>query len=136
MADGLRGSQPPRPAIVVLAAGAPAVVREVAAGIEEEGVPFQTGPLSDRSAAADLAMRAAARSGLQVGVGVGAAGDVSVCHVRLEQPVFDLAAGTARPLVRLVGHNAARMVVGLPLKTMPDGEFAEFCGHVGLDTRA
>lgn len=114
-----RGGQPSRPVIVVLADGAESVVREVLAGIEEEGVPSVAE--ADRAAtAADLATLAASRSPLQVGVGVGAAGDVCVCHAKLDQPVFALPAGSADIAVRTLGHNAARIVAGLPLRTLAD----------------
>lgn len=111
--------------IVVLADSAGPAVREVLAGIEEEGVPYSAQPVTDADhgmAAADLAIRAATQSPLQVGVGVSAAGDVCVCHARLDQPVFELAAGSASAAIRTLGHNAARIVAGLPLKTLTDAD--------------
>lgn len=128
-----RGGQPQRPVIVVLAAaGAQQTVRAVLAGIEEEGVPSVAEPVADPdrdAAAAHLAKRAAARSPLQVGVGVGGDASVSVCHAKLADPVFELAAGSATGAARTVGHNAARIVTGLPLKAIDEA-------HVGLDSAA
>ncbi|MGU3502949.1 glycerol dehydratase reactivase beta/small subunit family protein [Mycobacterium sp. C31M] len=114
----LRGGAPARPAIIVFSGGADQVVREVLAGIEEEGVPREAHIVTDPAGAAELAIRAAGQSPLQVGVGIGAAGEVSVCHAKLEQPVFELTAGAAPILMRTLGHNAARMVAGLPLRTL------------------
>jgi len=98
-------------------------VREVLAGIEEEGVPSSSQPVTDADrgiAAADLAVRAAMQSPLQVGVGVGAGGDICVCHAKLGEPVFELPAGSPDTAARTMGHNAARIVAGLPLKTLTD----------------
>jgi hypothetical protein len=109
--------------IVVLAAGGEAVMREVLAGIEEEGVPSSASAVAaaDREVcAADLAQRAAMQSPLQLGVGIGASGDIRVCHAKLGQPVFGLPAGSAPSAARTMGHNAARIVAGLPLKDLPD----------------
>ena len=118
-----RGGQPSRPVIVVIAAGAGPAVREVLAGIEEEGVPSSAQPVAETDrgiAAADLAVRAAMQSPLQVGVGVSAAGDICVCHAKLVQPVFELPAGSPNVAARTMGHNAARIVAGLPLKALTD----------------
>lgn len=108
--------------IVVLSAGGP-LEREVVAGIEEEGVPSAVqavpgGDIESALCATDLAVSAAQRSTLQVGVGVGEAGDVCVHHARLAEPLADLTSGSAtgRETARALGHNAARIVVGLPLK--------------------
>ncbi|MGW0161552.1 glycerol dehydratase reactivase beta/small subunit family protein [Mycobacterium sp. NPDC003323] len=118
MADGFRSapSQPQPPTVVVASDGPDPTVREVVAGIEEEGVPFTVESVTGQSATA-LAQRAAAQSSLQVGVGVDAAGEVSVCHAKLEQPVFELAGGSSPAQLRTLGHNAARIVAGLPLRT-------------------
>lgn len=125
----IRGGQPSRPVIIVLAGGAGPTVREVLAGIEEEGVPSSAPPVADDDhglAAADLAVRAATQSPLQVGVGVGAAGDICVCHAKVAQPVFELPAGSSHPAARTMGHNAARIVAGLPLKALTDGGTGHF----------
>lgn len=95
-----------------------AVTRDVLAGIEEEGVPYAVTTVAEDVPVADLARRAAMRSPLQVGVGIGAGGGVCVHHDMLEDPLPELSsADTAdSAAARTLGHNAARIVVGLPLK--------------------
>ena len=118
------GGQPEPPVIVVLSAGAGPVLREVLAGIEEEGVPYsvERGSAGDvATSAVDLARRAARRSPLHVGVGVGASGDVCVHHDKLDEVVAELCSGDAAhpDAARILGHNAARIVVSLPLRPLP-----------------
>jgi hypothetical protein len=111
--------------IVVLTGGSGPTEREVLAGIEEEGVPSSSQPAAEADrgiAAADLAARAAMQSPLQVGVGVSASGDICVCHAKLARPVFELSAGSPNAAARTMGHNAARIVAGLPLKSLTDRE--------------
>lgn len=117
------GGQPDRPVIVVLTAGG-AVEREVLAGIEEEGVPYSVLTTDSDATASDLARQAALRSPLRVGVGIDGRGDVCVHHDQLADPLPELSSGAAdAELARLLGHNAARIVVGLPLK--PDSRFGQ-----------
>ncbi|MDF1899413.1 glycerol dehydratase reactivase beta/small subunit family protein [Mycolicibacterium smegmatis] len=116
--------QPERPVIQVFTAltGASgeyaAVTRDVLAGIEEEGVPYAVTTVAEDVPVADLARRAAMRSPLQVGVGIGAGGGVCVHHDMLEDPLPELSSADPADSVaaRMLGHNAARIVVGLPLK--------------------
>lgn len=110
--------QPDRPAIVVLSAGGREVERNVLAGIEEEGVPYLLVPGDAQVPAAELARRAALRSALHVGVGVGARGEVCVQHAKLSDPLPELSSGggAGHAAVRRLGHNAARIVAGVPLK--------------------
>lgn len=117
------GKSPVRPVIVVRSAAAGVVEDAVLAGIEEEGVPYlverDADPDGSGSAAAvDLARIAAHRSPLGVGVGIDAAGGVCVQPEKVSDPITDLTAapadGPAR--ARLLGHDAARICVGLPLK--------------------
>ncbi|MET4433002.1 glycerol dehydratase reactivase beta/small subunit family protein [Mycolicibacterium sp. 624] len=117
--------QPEPPVIVVLRAADGPQLREVLAGIEEEGVPYsvQWPPRinTEAASATGLARQAALRSPLHVGVGVGAAGDVCVHHDKLSEPLSELCSDGAadRDVARTLGHNAARIVVSLPLKPMP-----------------
>ena len=111
--------QPQPPAIVVFGAGAGAIEREVLAGIEEEGVPYSVVPQpmdTPGMPAAELAVRAARRSPLQVGVGIGATGQVWIHHAKLAEPLPDLGSHGAADAAtaRALGHDAARMVVGVP----------------------
>ena len=112
------GGQPDKPSIRVLSHAAGPIEIEVLAGIEEEGVPS----LVERPDGADdadaLAKMAAGRSSLSVGVGIGANGDVCVRHDKLVAALPELSsAGAADPATaRRLGHNAARIVVGIPLR--------------------
>lgn len=130
----LEGGQPEKPAIYVLSASPGPVEREVLAGIEEECVPYVLSRLVDISfpeAGADVLAREAARlSSLDVGVGIDLHDRVSVRHellggpIRgsiqdpLEDPMQGLACDGAadRSAARDAGHNAARLVVGVPLR--------------------
>lgn len=114
------GGQPLPPTIVVLVAGEPdpgaAPLRQLLAGIEEEGVPYEVVPATSTSAGA-LAADAALRSTLAVGVGVADDGTVAVTHRTLsaDQPIVELGARVDDEVVRSAGRSAARVVVGLPL---------------------
>lgn len=112
------GGQPDRPAIVVVSAGSCEVERDVLAGIEEEGVPYLLVAGDAEVPAAELARRAALRSPLHVGVGVDAKGEVCVQHAKLADPLPELSSGGTADAAagRQLGHNAARIVVGVPLK--------------------
>lgn len=109
------------PTIVVICPLQTPLLREVLAGIEEEGVPYSAtvlsvveSPLPD---AVTLAHRAAQRSSLDVGVGIDASGYICVHHTKraeadpIELSNANVEAGDARRF----GHNAARVVVGVPL---------------------
>ena len=111
------GGQPVPPAILVISCGAASVEHQVLAGVEEEGVPAVLEHRVGGAICGDahaLARAAAAGSSLGVGVGIDAHGGVSVAHDKLAGPTDGLfgGAGSARTL----GHNAARMVVGIPLR--------------------
>lgn len=114
------GGQPVPPAIVVISCGAKDLEDQVLAGIEEEGVPAV---LARRSAADDahlLARSAALDSSLSVGVGIDADGAISVQHEQLAGPTAGLHSGPAvsSAVARTLGHNAARIVVGIPLRAV------------------
>jgi len=111
------GGQPERPAILVLSAAAGPVEDEVLAGMEEEGVPSVVERPRHDADAITLARTAAARSSLSVGVGIDADGRVCVQHDKLPDPLPELySPGPAEPATaRSLGHDAARIVVGIPL---------------------
>ncbi|GAA1252122.1 glycerol dehydratase reactivase beta/small subunit family protein [Prauserella halophila] len=130
------------PTVVVRCAGERGV-RELLAGIEEEGVPVRLAGADGRdleargdgesgtaagvnTTAVELAHAAARASPLDVGVGVDAEGRVCVHHAKrpADRPV--VTADSTR--ARWCGHNAARLVVGLPLKEPPD-EMEETWSH-------
>ncbi|MCW0212510.1 MAG: glycerol dehydratase reactivase beta/small subunit family protein [Pseudonocardia sp.] len=110
------------PAVVVLVAGPVevAVLREVRAGAEEEGVPTSVvahdGPDQHADATA-LAHTGALRSPLDTGIGLDAAGGVAVHHATLplDRPVRVLTPGADPAHLRLAGRTAARIVKVLPL---------------------
>lgn len=89
------------------------IIREICAGLEEEGVPFITEFCSENLDATELAVRAAFLSPLQVGVGVDRQGRGALHHEKLTQsaPYIAENGGNGRAL----GKNAARLVKGLPL---------------------
>lgn len=110
-------------------------LREITAGLEEEGVPYRiengrTGDAVENGRAGDavengrtggareLAFAAARASTLGVGVGVDAAGNICVHHAKLppDAPALAGTASDARGIARTMGHNAARLVVGIPFK--------------------
>lgn len=109
-----------RPAVVVhRSPGAPpAVLREVCAGAEEEGVPTDVVDVPDQPEdAVGLAHAAARASQLEVGVGVDAAGAVAVHHGKLPEhgPAAATGPGAGPRDWRRAGRTAARIVTGLPL---------------------
>ncbi len=108
------GGQPVPPAILVISCGAGSVEHEVLAGVEEEGVPAVLERRVGNGDAHALARVAAADSSLGVGVGIDSHGGVSVAHEKLTGPTDGLFGGAES--ARNLGHNAARMVVGIPLR--------------------
>ena len=91
-------------------------LREVQAGMEEEGIPYSI-IQKDEPDATLLAYQAACHSKLGVGLGIGPDG-VAIQYDKLpvSQPLFQLTtAGTASDW-RRYGYNAARLVKGIPFK--------------------
>lgn len=107
------------PAITILDAGAPdEVLREVCAGAEEQGVPTEVLPAPARpGSVAELAHTAAARSRLEVGIGLLRDGSVAVQHATLPStaPAMAVEAGMPPAACRSAGRTAARIVTRLPL---------------------
>ena len=114
----------PRPAVLVYrhpAAPAP-VLRQVCAGVEEEGVPTDVvdvpGPDdAPPPSAVALAHAAAGESRLGVGIGLDSSGAAVVHHGTLPErtPVAAAPAGAAPSDWRRAGRIAARVVKHLPL---------------------
>ena len=91
-------------------------IREVQAGMEEEGIPYVV-MQSNQSDVVALAYQGACTSKLGVGVGIGVEGlCIHYSKLPAEEPLFALkVAGT--PLEwRHFGYNAARLVKGIPFK--------------------
>jgi hypothetical protein len=115
----LEGGQPDKPAILVLSSVTGPIENEVLAGIEEEGVPCVVERPSGNADADALGRLAAGRSSLSVGVGIDDHGRVSVQHQKVAEPPSGLSTVGPADLksARTLGHNAARIVVGIPLRT-------------------
>jgi hypothetical protein len=113
-------SPPEMPTIVVVSRGPREMLREVLAGIEEEGVPYSVSdaPTGGVDALA-LAYFAARLSRLAVGVGIDVDGRACIQHDKrpAPDPVAVSAVRAGLPTARRFGHNAARVVVGIPLKS-------------------
>ena len=111
--ERLRG--PSRPEIVIYYAPgmvSSPVLREVLAGLEEEGVPANA--LAGRfSEAATLAALAARESQLEVGLGIGSDGSVGIGHSRCKP---DAPLLVSKGAAWAMGSNAARLVKGIPLR--------------------
>ena len=111
-----------RPSIIITAcphAGFEAKLRELKAGMEEEGVPclFVSDEAKD---AITLAYKGAQASTL--GVGIGISPDALCVHFQKlpeRQPLFVLEGEGSLPEWRNFGYNAARLVKGLPFKAEP-----------------
>ncbi|SDN57734.1 glycerol dehydratase reactivase beta/small subunit family protein [Geodermatophilus sp. DSM 45219] len=114
----------PRPAVLVYRhPGAPTpVLRQVCAGVEEEGVPTDVvdvpGPDdAPPPSAVALAHAAAGESRLGVGIGLDSSGAAAVHHGTLPEgtPVDTTPARAFPSDWRRVGRTAARVVKHLPL---------------------
>lgn len=115
----MRGAPPESPAIHLCLARAadPAHAVWVALGAEEEGVPCRV-TAGEGATATELAYAAARQSRLGVGVGI-TAGEVALHeqHMPAGRPVLALELRGDEPgRCRLIGGNAARIVVHLPLR--------------------
>lgn len=108
-----------KPSIIICVAqlvGYEAKLRELQAGMEEEGVPYtiQEGTASD---AVMLGYQGAQLSPLGVGIGIDAA-SLCIHYQKLpeDQPLFMLDGQGTLAEWRNFGYNAARLVKGLPFK--------------------
>ena len=92
-------------------------VREVQAGMEEEGIPYSLIESSETDAM-NLAYQAARISKLGVGVGIGKDG-LSIQYDKLpaRAPLFLLPVSGSPTDWRTYGYNAARLVKGIPFKS-------------------
>ena len=92
-------------------------IREVTAGMEEEGIPYAI-VKSEVQSAVMLAHTGAGQSQLGVGVGI-STGEMCIHYQKLapDQPLF--VSNEKNPQVwRCFGYNAARLVKGIPFKTL------------------
>lgn len=90
-------------------------LKEIGAGLEEEGVPYRMQPMDEEGPphAAGLGAIAADMSPLQVGIGVDRNGVLALHHEKLKNhgPYLQDDWQNGRDL----GKNAGRLVKGLPL---------------------
>ena len=90
-------------------------IREVCAGLEEEGVPFRL--YSDPvNLVSELGEKAATHSPLQVGIGIDSHGNICIHHEKLKHSVPYLSNHLDHG--RNIGKNAARMVKGTKLSLL------------------
>ena len=103
------------------------VLREVAAGIEEEGLNFRFVKIFDTSDVAFIALQAAKLSGSGIGIGIQSKGTV-VIHQKDLFPLTNLELFPQAPLItkeiyRKIGKNAARYAKGqapVPIEVIND----------------
>ncbi|MDR3560359.1 MAG: glycerol dehydratase reactivase beta/small subunit family protein [Negativicutes bacterium] len=121
-----RETGPVKPRIMIYIqphSGHEAKLREVQAGMEEEGIPCAWG--TGEGDATLLAHRGADDSQLEVGVGIASDGMSVHCRkLPRDKPLFLLTAGGNPTAWRHIGCNAARLVKGIPFKPLP-GETAD-----------
>lgn len=91
-------------------------LREIQAGIEEEGVPCTVLPETEPDCIA-LAYKGAGSSQLGVAIGIGSSG-LCIHHHKLpaDQPLFVLQGAGNGSEWRRFGYNAARLIKGIPFK--------------------
>ena len=105
-----------RPAVVLLLNTATAEAEAVAAGLEEEGIPFELEYADEVSDLASAAYDASVRSGL--GVGLAMQSPYACLHLKKLPPDRPFLCCTVADIdeARLLGGDAARVVKGLPLR--------------------
>ena len=124
-----------RPSIVITVfphAGDAVKLREIQAGMEEEGVPCSLTTGADLDAVT-LAHQAAFMSALGVGVGIRPDG-LCIHYQKLpaHQPLFVLTGAQSAAEWRRFGYNAARLVKGLPFKGQETAETVPGLDITGL----
>lgn len=103
-----------RPAIkVIYRENTEGYLKEILAGIEEEGVLYET-EVSEDISSEQMAIRASELSKLKVGIGI--ANTASLTDIRLEQEILIGTVCSDVKGLRNLGINAARLVKGTPLK--------------------
>lgn len=94
-------------------------IREVQAGMEEEGIPCFVVQAKESDVVA-LAYQGACASKLGVGLGIGADGlCIHYCKLPDQHPLFALNVPGTPVQWRHFGYNAARLVKGIPFKEQP-----------------
>lgn len=111
-----------RPCILIYVlphVGCEGKIREVQAGMEEEGIPYSVVHSNEKDAVA-LSYEGALKSKLGVGLGIGAE-SLCIHYVKLpaQKPLFVLNEAGNPAQWRHFGYNAARLVKGIPFKGQP-----------------
>ena len=116
---GREGGQPEPPYLLVVGRADDDLVRAALAGIEEEGVLSR---LAVPQGSSEAAARAAARAApLEVGLSV-VDGAVCLTHAKLPHGHVVASAVGATPVeARRLGHDAARIVISVPLHSGDPG---------------
>lgn len=92
------------------------VMKEVCAGIEEEGVPFETIKLEESYKAAELSRKAAISSVVEAGIGIDEYKACFYCTtLKTKTPLMESEVKDKKAL-RTLGSNAARYVKKIPFK--------------------
>jgi hypothetical protein len=97
--------------------------RELVWGIEEEGVPYRLETKSEKSSL-ELSYQGAQESNLGVGIGIGSDNLMILHYIKLKKdtPLFKVELHCNDSVMRALGANAARLVKGIPFKTLEDKE--------------
>jgi hypothetical protein len=90
----------------------PFVLKEIKAGIEEEGCLYQTMSIEKDIDSLSLSYQASKQSSLGLGIGIHKDGAKISVRQQLEPVYIDIE--EARP--RRIGQNAARLIKGKPLR--------------------
>lgn len=92
-------------------------IQQVVYGMEEEGVPCETSPMS--GSALELAVKASHASRLEVGLGVdGTAVMLHYSKLEPDAPLFQVYGNDSLENLRSIGANAARLVKKQPFKAL------------------
>ena len=102
-----------KPSVYIYESGAMAEsLKEICAGLEEEGIPCEIFKLDD-SDAKSLAHAAADHSRLRVGIGITAtAAALQIRNLPIDKPVYLIVINDDSTILRRIGINAARAVKG------------------------
>lgn len=103
----------------------PSFFQQLLYGIEEEGIPHVT-QFHSANTALEMSYQAAQSSRLGVGIGVGADGQLILHDAKLpfDKPLFQIGLKDTDRF-RALGANAARLVKGIPFKSLDENRQEE-----------
>lgn len=95
------------------------IIREIGFGIEEEGIPHMSVEVPEGSYH-ELSERASGHSQLEVGIGVDQEGNLCLHQAKLPEGFYLFEAHLSNQALNLrdFGANSARLVKGMPFKTL------------------